>query len=129
MIEVGIAADEEASKYYHIRLTYDNRRWDALTPAGVWPGNEISGKNSSWDGEYETAIHVAEDLSFWSVEMAIPWATLNRQAPRAGGRIKGNLILRTDRRESHGSGEFSSWSQRRMNRCVEAATLGTWEFK
>jgi len=129
MVEVAIAADEKASKYYHIRLTYDNRRWDSLTPAGVWPDREIDGKNSSWDGEYETAIHVAENLAFWSVEMAIPWTTLNRQAPKPGEKIKGNLILRTDRRQSHGSGEFSSWSQRRMNRNVEAKTFGTWVFK
>lgn len=129
MVEVGIAADEEATRYYHVRLTHENRRWDSLTPAGTWPNNEISGKNSSWDGEYETAIHVAEDFAFWSVEIAIPWSTLNRQAPRPGDRLKGNLIRRTDSRASHGSRECSTWSQRRINRCVEAATLGTWQFK
>ena len=128
MVEVGIADDEDVSKYYHIRLTWDNRRWDSLTPASAWP-NEISGKDSSWDAEYEAAIHVASDRSFWSVEMAIPWATLNRQAPKPGDEIKGNLILRTDRRPSHGNYEFSSWSEMRMARIIEAETLGTWEFK
>jgi len=128
LIEVGIAADEDASKYYHIRLTYSNQRWDSLTPASVYP-NEISGKNSSWNGDYKSATYVAGDFAFWSAEMAIPWATLNRRAPRPGDTIKGNLILRTDRRPSHGSGELSSWSPMRMNRLVEAKTLGTWVFK
>jgi len=128
IVEVGIAADKDVSKYYHIRLTHANRRWDSLTPASVWP-NEISGKDSSWDGDYETAVHVAEDRSYWSVEMAIPWATLNRRAPKAGEKIKGNLILRTDRRPSHANYEFSSWSEMRMARIIEAKTLGTWVFK
>jgi len=127
MVEVGIADDDEASNYYHIRLTYTNRRWDALILASVWP-NEISGKNSSWDGKYETATYVDKNYAFWTVEMAIPWATLNRQAPKPGDRIKGNLILRTDRRASHGNYEFSSWSMMRRNRIIEAKTLGTWVF-
>jgi hypothetical protein len=126
-IEVGIAADADVSKYYHIKFTWDNRRWDSLTPASVWP-DEISGKNSSWDAKYEAAIYIAADHSVWSVEMAIPWATLGRPAPTAGEQIKGNLILRTDRRPSHGNYEFSSWSQMRRARLIEAKTLGTWEF-
>ena len=128
LVEVGIAAGADVSAYYHLRLTHANRRWDSLTPASVWP-DEISGKDSSWDARYEAAIDVAADRSVWSVEMAIPWATLNRRAPAPGEEIKGNLILRTDRRPSHGHYEFSSWSEMRMARIVEAKTLGTWDFE
>jgi len=125
-VQVGIAADEAASKYYEIRLTSDNERWDSLTPASVWP-HEISGKDESWNGKYETATHV--DEKFWSAEMAIPWAALNRRAPRPGEEIKGNLIQRNGRRESHGNAELSSWSLMVRRRLIEAKTFGTWEFK
>ena len=128
LVQVGIATDEKASAYYHIRLSYLNTRWDALTPASVWP-NEISGENSSWDGEYQTATHAAEDRSFWVAELAIPWTALNREAPAAGDTIKGNLIATTDRRPSHAQPELSSWSLMVRARLIEARTLGTWEFK
>ena len=124
-IQVTIGTDEEASTYYNITIGYNNQRWDALTPRGDFP-NEISGTNSSWDGEYETATRVEE--TFWSVEMAIPWATLNRQTPKAGEKIKGNLILRSSR-GTYGLPELSSWSLMIMARNIEAKGFGTWEFK
>jgi len=107
-------------------VNYLNHRWDSLSVAYVYP-NEIDGKDSSWDGEYETATHI--DKTFWSVEMAIPWATLNRAAPKAGERIKGNLILRASERGPLEFWELSSWSQRVRYRGVEAKHFGTWEFK
>ena len=128
LVQVGIAADDKASAYYHIRLSYLNTRWDALTPASVWP-NEISGKNSSWDGDYRSATHVAEDRSFWVAELAIPWTALKREAPGLGDSIKGNLIASTDRRPSHAQPELSSWSLMVRARLIEARTLGTWTFK
>ena len=126
LIQVAIATDEQASKYYYICVAYDNQRWDALTARGDYP-DEINGKNSSWDGEYEHATHV--DKTFWSVEMAIPWATLNRQAPKAGDQIKGNLRLCAGNREPQHQGEYSSWSLMIRRRNIEAKSLGTWEFK
>jgi hypothetical protein len=128
MVEIGIAADKDVSKYYHIRLTHANRRWDSLTPIHGGPA-EISGNDSNWDAQYKAAIDVAGDRSCWSVELAIPWSTLNRQAPRAGEEIKGNLILRTDRRPSHANYEFSSWSEMRRTRIIEANQLGSWQFQ
>jgi len=129
---IGIAADEEASKYYEIRLTDDNERWDSLTPASASP-NEIDGKDESWNGEYETGTHVAEDFAFWSAEAAIPWASMNRSAPKSGEQIKANILQNNGRRASHGSNERTSWSQMRLNRLMieDAArkSLGTWEFK
>jgi len=131
-VSIGIAADEQASKYYEIRLTHDNERWDSLTPASVWP-NETWGKDESWKGEYETGTHVAEDFAFWSAEVAIPWASINRSAPKSGEQIKANILQDNGRRASHGSAERTSWSQMRLNRLMieDAArnSLGTWEFK
>jgi len=125
-VEVEIAADADASKFYDIKVNFKNHRWDSLSVAYVWP-NEIDGKNSSWDGEYETATHV--DKTFWSLEIAIPWATLNRQVPKAGEQIKGNLIFRGGQRGPLEFFELSSWSQRVRYRGVEAKHFGTWEFK
>jgi len=122
IVQVAIAADENASKYYY----NDNQRWDALTPRGDYP-DEINGKNSSWDGKYEHAAHV--DKTFWSVEIAIPWATLNRQAPRIGEQLKGNIRLCAGRREPQDQNEYSSWSLMIRRRNIEAKTFGTWEFK
>jgi len=126
MVQVAIATDERASKYYYITIGCDNQRWDALTPRGDYP-NEINGKNSSWDGKYEHAAHV--DKTFWSVEMAIPWATLNKQAPKAGDQLKGNIRLCAGRREPQDIDEYSSWSLMIMPRNIEAKHFGTWEFK
>ena len=125
-VEIAIGADAEASKYYHITLTFENRKWDALVSASSYP-NEIHGEDASWDGPYESATHV--DPAFWSVETAIPWTALDRAAPVPGEVIKGNFILRADRRPSHSQYEFSSWSPMRMNRLPEAKTFGTWEFR
>ena len=124
--QVAIADDDKASKYYYIMVAYDNQRWDALTPRGDYP-NEINGKNSSWNGAYEHATHVGE--VFWSVEMAIPWATLNKQAPTAGDRLKGNIRLCAGYREAHGCKEYATWSPMVMPRTMEARNFGTWVFK
>ena len=125
-VEIAIAADPEASKYFHIRLTFENKRWEALVPASAYP-NEIHGEDESWSGPYEIATHVAP--SFWSVETAISWTSLGRAAPAAGNVIRGSLIFQAGRRPSHGHSEFSSWSQMRVNRLPEVKTFGTWEFK
>jgi len=128
LLEIGIATDAEASAYYHIRLTYHNHRWDSITPAGR-DGKEIGGQDDSWDGDYQTATYADPDLKFWSAELVISWAELGRSAPKRGERIKGNLIMRTDKAPSHGSYQLVSWSPMRSNRVIEAGTLGTWVFQ
>ena len=125
-VEIAIGADPEPANCYHIRLTFDNQRWDALVPSSTYP-EEIQGEDSSWEGPYESATHI--DPAFWSVETAIPWTALNRTAPEQGEVIKGNFILRADRRPSHAQYEFSSWSPMRLNRLPQARTFGTWEFR
>ncbi len=126
LVQVAIAVDEAASKYYCLTVAYNNQRWDSLTPRADYP-KEIDGKNSSWDGEYETATQT--DKSGWSVEMAIPWTALNRPTPKTGDQIKGNLRHCAGRRESHNQNEFSSWSLMILPRNIEARSMGTWEFR
>ena len=126
LIQVAIGTDERASKYYYLTIGYDNQRWDALTERGDHP-DEINGKNSSWDGKYEHATHVGK--TYWSVEMAIPWKTLGRQAPEAGEKIKGNFRLCAGERPPMNLPEWSSWSDMRMSRTMEAKHFGTWEFQ
>ena len=127
-LEVGIAVDEAASAYYHIRLSCHNDRWDALTPASVWP-NEISGKDDSWTGDYRTATYEDPGVKFWTAELVIPWTAIGRSAPQSGDEIKGNLVVRTDRPVDHGSYQLMSWSPMRRARLIEARTLGTWKFE
>lgn len=127
-LEVGVAADEDASAYYHIRLSCHNDRWDSLTPASVWP-NEISGKDDSWTGDCQTATYEDPGVKFWTAELVIPWTAIQRTAPRSGDEIKGNLIVRTDRPQDHGSYQLMSWSPMRRARLIETKTLGTWKFE
>jgi len=115
IVEVAIATDEKVTAYYEIRVTCENKRWDSLTKAGV----EVYGKDASWTGEYRTAAQKHKD--HWAVEIALPWATLKMKAPGAGAKLKGNLLRRSDRH-----GQFSSWSESRGARYVEAENFGTW---
>jgi len=121
VVEIAIAADAQPSKYYHIRISSENAHWDSLTNAG----KEIYGRDSSWDGDYDHAVHKGKD--FWSVEVAIPWETLKRNSPAPGEEILGNLVRRTHRRPN-GIQEFSSWSESRRARYMEAEHFGKWIF-
>lgn len=115
-----IPANEE---YYHIKIGAGNARWDARTPAGY---DRCSGSgDSSWTGEYKSAVHKGPDA--WTIELAVPWNTIGRQAPTAGTEIKGNIVRRTHR-WPRGNIELSSWSERRTIRCPEAEHFGTWTF-
>jgi len=121
-VEVAISADAKSTAYYHIMVDCDNARWDSLTKAG----KEIYGKDSSWTGKYRNAARKEKDQ--WVVEVAIPWETLGMEAPGAGDRLKGNL-LRWRHARPDGLQEFSSWSESRRARYVEAENFGTWVFE
>jgi len=127
-VDVAISAGKDAGRYYHIRVTCNNDVWDALAKSAVYP-KEITSKDSSWTSNCRSAVYVDKKNGFWSVEIAIPWKAMNRTAPKAGDVIKGNLQRRTHRRRTHASNEFSSWSQARRARHVEAEHFGTWVFE
>jgi hypothetical protein len=125
MVEIIIAADPESKAHYHLKIGVDNSRWDLLNRSSVYP-DEIFGKDSDWRGAYESAVQKGKDA--WTVEMAIPWSTLNRQVPQTGETVRGNLERRT-RRWDDLVQELSSWSERRTIRLPEAQHFGTWIFE
>jgi hypothetical protein len=127
-VEVAVAAGLDDPNYYHIRVTSNNDVWDSVTESAVYP-REISGKDSSWTSSCRNAVHVDPDNGFWSAEMAIAWEAVNKAAPKPGDTLKGNLRRRTHRRHTHASNEFSSWSQVRRSRHVEAENFGSWVFE
>jgi len=129
--QVDVVIDTgQPGKYYHIMLTVDGSRWDALTDMAIkdYAGDETYGFDGSWTGEFESGVKIADDKSKYTVEIAIPWKSINRKGPKPGDTLKGN-ILRWRHRNRDGFIEFSSWSQRRMRREVEMKQFGTWVFK
>lgn len=120
-VEIAVAADVPVTHYYHIVIDIENNRWDSFTKAG----DEIYGEDSSWRGSYQSATSLVDDQ--WYVELAIPWTTLKMDTPTAGLQIKGNLMRRSHRRPS-GVKEFSTWSESRKARHIEAEHFGTWQF-
>ena len=120
----------EPGKYYHFMLTVDGATWDALTDMAIkdYADEETYGFDSSWSGEFETGLKIADDKSKYTAEIAIPWKTIGRKVPKPGEMLKGN-ILRWRHRNRDGFMEFSSWSQRRTRREVEMKQFGTWIFE
>jgi hypothetical protein len=123
-VDFVVAADEPITKFYHIMLTTDGKTWDSLTIAA----DESYGADSSWTGDYQTAVKIAADKSRYTAEIALPWKTLGRSAPKVGDTLKGN-VYRWGERNPDGFMELSSWSRSRRRRAVEAAQFGTWTFQ
>jgi hypothetical protein len=119
----------EPGKYYHFMVTTDGSTWDALTDMAIkdYAGEETYGFDSSWSGPFQHAVKIADDKSKYTVEIAIPWKTIGKNAPKPGDTLKGN-ILRWRHRNRDGFIEFSSWSQHRNRREVEMKQFGTWTF-
>ena len=121
-VEFIISTTPENKAYYHIKIRANNTRWDTLA-AAVY---DVAEPDSTWTGEYKTAVQKGPDA--WTVEIAIPWKTIDRGAPKNGTEIKANIVRRT-RRRPDGNRELSSWSQRRTIRSPEAEHFGTLVFK
>ena len=108
-VEIVIAPPPERDAYRRIAIDPQNGRWDGLANRG----------DSSWSPEYRSAAHCGED--FWSVELAIPWASLDMPPPKSGDKLAANLFRLRGRWN-----EYSSWSQSRLNRGPEPENFGTW---
>jgi len=122
-VDFVFAADDPVTKFYHIMVTTDGKTWDSLTKAAA----ESYGDDASWSGDYSVAVRVAEDKSRYTVEIAVPWKSIGRDAPRPGDVLKGN-VYRWRHRNAEGFIEMSSWSRSRRRRAVEAKQFGTWVF-
>ncbi len=98
--------------YYHIIMNPDNVRWD-----GYWDESD----DLTWDAACESATFKGKD--YWSLELAIPWASLGRSVPAAGTQLLGNICRQRKPRR-----EYSSWSQC-VSGFVEPGAFGTWVFR
>jgi len=113
-VELFLSADPSGFPNYHIIINPNGVRWDGWAPAG-------GGYDLTWNPEYEVAASRGQD--YWSVELAIPWASLDMTVPAAGTTLYGNLC----RFRKPGDGG-TSWSQV-VNGFLEPENFGTWTFK
>jgi len=112
-VDLFLAAGPERVPYQHIIVSPTNVRWDAR--------HQDTAGDKSWNLDYESATERGED--YWSVELAIPWAAMQMQAPKAGEKLFANLC-----RQRMTVREHSSWSQC-ISGFVEPGSFGEWTFK
>lgn len=62
--EVFVAPDRASKRYYQFIANAGGFRWDSL------------GKDGGWNGEWHVATNADANLDHWSIEFAIPFATV-----------------------------------------------------
>jgi len=62
--EVFLAPDRASKRYYQFIANAGGFRWDSL------------GKDGGWNGEWHVATNADANLDHWSIEFAIPFATV-----------------------------------------------------
>ena len=112
-VDVFLAPGPEQTPFYHVIMNPKNVRWDARHEG-------VSG-DLSWNPEYQSATQRGDD--YWTVELAIPWATMKMEAPKAGAKLFGNIC-----RQRRPAREWSTWSQC-ISGFVEPGSFGTWVFQ
>ena len=94
----------------------------AVNPHGVfWDGAHGELLDTGYNPGWTCAAHIGPD--FWSVEIAVPWAALDMQAPGPGAQFRANLC-----RERNRGRELSAWSPT-IRLFLEPEHFGTWVFK
>ena len=111
-VDIVIAPFLRREDYRRIAIDPQNGRWDGLAGQG----------DSSWSPDFRSAAHCGDD--FWSVELAIPWKSLDMSPPKPADRLAANLFRLRGRWS-----EYSSWSRSRINRGPEPDNFGTWIFE
>jgi hypothetical protein len=110
-VDLFVSAGPEPTPYYHFIVNPDGVRWDAS--CGVRD-------DLSWNPEYQVAT--ARGESSWTVEWAIPWASLGMAAPAPGSSLRGNTCrCRTP------ASEYTEWSQT-VSGFIEPDSFGRWVF-
>ena len=107
-IEVFVGSGEGAGDLHFI-VNPDNLQWDGRSGG--------QGDDSIWDGQWQSAV--TETAEGWTVEIALPWATLGGEI---GGQRRVNLC-----RARAGGEELSCWSGT-LRLFVEPGRLGHWTF-
>lgn len=119
--------------------------------AGIWQGDDVelllsaaggtvpfthfmvNPKGVAWDARHTPEVDltfsppweraVASEAGAWTVEMAIPWASLGMAAPKPGSTLRVNLC-----RQRAGAHELSAWSPMAEG-FLEHDLFGTWTFR
>lgn len=110
-VDVFLTPEQSRTPFYHIIINPSNVRWDAIHSPDV---------SLEWNPEYESATSDGPD--YWLLELAVPWASLNMDAPQSGEKLHANIC----RQRSVGEDtEHSSWS-RCVRGFVERDRFGEW---
>jgi len=120
-VTVMLAPEKDRSAWRVFGVGADGKRKDA----------HPDGEKADWKPDYESAVQLREHG--WSVEMAIPWKSLDRSVPKAGEKLAANVAhMRYRWREE----QYSTWSRFRgkLDRKpswirVEPDLLGLWVFE
>ena len=111
-VEVLISAPGNTVPFYHFMASPRGVRWD---------GRHVPTTDLAYSPAWRSAAHVG--ASFWSAEMAIPWAALEMAAPKPGASLRANLC----RQRTQGR-ELSAWSPMASG-FLEHDLFGTWTFR
>jgi len=102
----------EDEPFYHVIVNPANVVWDAVHDTEIG--------DTSWDPPVETATLMGD--GFWNVEIALPWAAMDWEAPARGETLRANIC-----RQRRPQRELSSWSQV-VTGFVEPGSFGMWEL-
>ncbi|HEX7008802.1 MAG TPA: carbohydrate-binding family 9-like protein [Phycisphaeraceae bacterium] len=108
-VELFIAPDPGGPGYLHFIVDVAGQQYDAL-------GEDNWGFNPPWQAA------VSREAQSWSVEMAIPWASLGVEPPGSGALWRANLC-----RERKAQDELSAWRPTHGSFASPGA-FGAWVF-
>ncbi len=110
-VDLFLSTGPEPAPYAHLIVNPDGTCWDALCSAGDDVG---------WSPTYEVAA--ARWTDAWTLELALPWASLGIAPPAPGTTLRANLC-----RQRCPVGEHTSWSQN-VGGFIEPQNTGQWVF-
>ena len=123
-IELFLDTNAAGATYFHFAVNALGTQFDERKSQVEW-----GGADPTWDGEWQAAAHRAKDR--WTVEIAVPFATLGMEHPSEGQTWRANVA-----RERHVVNEFSTWSGLRGRfhqplqfgklRYASATSVGDW---
>ena len=112
-VEAMISQPGSTAPFFHFMVNPRGVFWDGLQDGET--------ADTGYDPEWQHAARTGEDV--WTAEMAIPWAAMEMEAPKAGAELRANLC----RQRSQGR-ELSSWSSM-IDGFLEDDLFGTWVFR
>lgn len=95
VVEVFLSPDCDLTHYYELEVSPNNVTFDAEITTDNDRGDNMRG-DITWEcAGWRTAVNIEPNRG-WTVEMAIPFSSLNRETPKPGEKWRGNLY-RIDR--------------------------------